>query len=64
MICAKGGHDFPIEDEVGACCPERGVTLLYRGGPISPDDLAHDHPERPSWLALGPVLEDDGPRPH
>nr|WP_237502661.1 hypothetical protein [Streptomyces sp. SID8374] len=33
---AEGGaHDFPIEDDTGAYCPEHGVTLLWRGEPIA-----------------------------
>lgn len=28
-------HEFPVEDQVGACCPDHGVTLLWRGDPIT-----------------------------
>ncbi|MEU5327882.1 hypothetical protein AB0G65_16635 [Streptomyces parvus] len=35
-----GAHDPPGEDETGACCPEHGVTLLWRGDPITPADAA------------------------
>ncbi|MET9516372.1 hypothetical protein [Streptomyces sp. NPDC002994] len=38
--CPKGGHDIPDEDEVGARCEEHGVTLLWRGPPITPEDFA------------------------
>lgn len=38
--CPKGDHDIPDEDEVGARCDEHGVTLLWRGPPIAPEDLA------------------------
>ncbi|MET4926378.1 hypothetical protein P3L51_29180 [Streptomyces sp. PSRA5] len=57
----KGGHEFPIEDSRGAHCPEHGVTLLYRGTPIRPEDLTHDYPARPDWFTLGPAPEGDGP---
>ncbi|MFE4176899.1 hypothetical protein ACFRR7_33475 [Streptomyces sp. NPDC056909] len=33
--CAKGQHDFPIEDEAGAYCPEYGVTLVWHSPPAS-----------------------------
>ncbi|MEV0035088.1 hypothetical protein [Streptomyces sp. NPDC050804] len=33
--CAKGQHDFPIEDEAGAYCPEHGVTLVWHSPPAS-----------------------------
>ncbi|WP_078631391.1 MULTISPECIES: hypothetical protein [Streptomyces] len=26
-------HDFPVEDDTGAHCPEHGVTLLWRAAP-------------------------------
>ncbi|WSU10181.1 hypothetical protein OG245_21675 [Streptomyces sp. NBC_01116] len=40
MRCFAEGdaHDFPVEDESGACCPEHGVTLLWRGDPITVTD--------------------------
>ncbi|WP_137235153.1 hypothetical protein [Streptomyces sp. BPSDS2] len=28
-----GAHEYPIEDETGAHCPEHGVTLLWRTDP-------------------------------
>ncbi|MGW4628664.1 hypothetical protein [Streptomyces rubiginosohelvolus] len=31
--------DFPAKDEVGVCCPEHGVTLLWRGDPITAADV-------------------------
>ncbi|MCL6292656.1 hypothetical protein [Streptomyces sp. 43Y-GA-1] len=42
MRCyAVGGvHEVPSEDETGACCPEHGVTLLWRGDPITAADVA------------------------
>ncbi|MFG3404304.1 hypothetical protein [Streptomyces sp. NPDC048142] len=42
MRCyAEGGvHDFPVEDGSGAYCPEHGVTLLWRGDPITAVDVA------------------------
>lgn len=45
-------HDFPVEDSTGAHCPEHGVTLLWHGPPITPEDLG----ERPVRL------EGDEPR--
>ncbi|MFJ8847968.1 hypothetical protein ACIRFF_34285 [Streptomyces cyaneofuscatus] len=37
MRCYAEGdaHDFPIEDDTGAYCPEHGVTLLWSGEPIA-----------------------------
>ncbi|MFE9296611.1 hypothetical protein [Streptomyces niveus] len=40
--CVHGGHEFPEEDQEGAYCVEHGVTLLFRGDPITPDDLDQD----------------------
>lgn len=42
MRCyAEGGvHEFPVEDDTGAYCPEHGVTLLWRGEPIAGVGLA------------------------
>ncbi|MFD5984589.1 hypothetical protein [Streptomyces cyaneofuscatus] len=41
--CAEGdAHDFPIEGDTGAFCPEHGVTLLWRGEPITGADLARE----------------------
>jgi hypothetical protein len=63
--CPMGRHDFPIGDSRGGHCPEHGITLLYRGDPIRPEDLTHDYPVRPGWLALGPAPRDnDAPRTH
>ncbi|MFJ3435665.1 hypothetical protein ACIPMU_19195 [Streptomyces cyaneofuscatus] len=44
MRCYAEGdaHDFPIEDDTGAYCPEHGVTLLRRGEPITGADLARE----------------------
>ncbi len=41
MRCYAEGdaHDFPIEDEKGAHCPEHEVTLLWRGEPITSADV-------------------------
>ncbi|MGQ4724074.1 hypothetical protein [Streptomyces tunisiensis] len=36
-LCIAGEHDFPIEDETGAYCPEHGVTLLW-----NPPDFTWD----------------------
>lgn len=40
--CVHGGHEFPEEDEEGAHCPQHGVTLLFRGDPITPVTLDPD----------------------
>lgn len=60
-MCAKGGHEFPVEDSRGAYCPDHGVTLLYRGDPIRPEDLAHDEPVRPHRSAIGPTSGEVAP---
>lgn len=28
-------HDFPVEDDAAAFCPEHGVTLLRHGAPVA-----------------------------
>ncbi|MFD3516185.1 hypothetical protein [Streptomyces sp. NPDC058657] len=40
--CVKGGrqHPFPVEDDTGAYCEKHGVTLLWHGDPITPEDLS------------------------
>ncbi|WP_066955913.1 hypothetical protein [Streptomyces lushanensis] len=59
-LCAKGQHEFPIEDESGAYCPDHGVTLLWHGPPITEDDLlSDDSPSRPVRPVLAPA-----PLPH
>ncbi|MFF2527255.1 hypothetical protein [Streptomyces liangshanensis] len=60
-LCAGGGHDWPIEDDAGACCPHHGLTLLYRGDPVGPLDLTGDH--WPSWCVLGPAQRTAPVRP-
>lgn len=47
MRCFAEGdaHDIPIEDGPGAYCPEHGVTLLWRGDPITSADVP-----RGPWL--------------
>lgn len=44
MRCFAEGdaHDFPIEDDTGAYCPEHGVTLLWRGEPMTGAGLAEE----------------------
>lgn len=41
MKCYAEGeaHDFPVEDEAGAYCPEHEMTLLWRGDPITAADV-------------------------
>ncbi|MBT2508788.1 hypothetical protein J7I98_23455 [Streptomyces sp. ISL-98] len=51
--CVFGEHEFPVEDHEGAYCPEHGVTLLYRGEPITPDDLQRNALSRPERPAIG-----------
>ncbi|MFD5711306.1 hypothetical protein ACFWHW_13065 [Streptomyces pharetrae] len=46
-LCLSGDHDFPIEDETGAYCPEHGVTLLWNPSHFSWDDLLSE-PSVPS----------------
>nr|WP_239144711.1 hypothetical protein [Streptomyces sp. SID14515] len=42
MRCFAEGvaHEVPSEDGMGAYCSEHGVTLLWRGDPISAADAA------------------------
>lgn len=59
MRCyAEGGaHEFPVEDDTGAYCPEHGVTLLWRGEPIAAAGLAEEadaHLDEPAGGAGGP----------
>lgn len=65
MKCVKGDreHDFPIENSLGARCPEHGVTLLFRGDPIVAEELTTDYPERPARQSLEPAADGDQPRP-
>ncbi|MFF2640300.1 hypothetical protein ACFVUB_10955 [Streptomyces niveus] len=60
-MCVHGDHEFPLEDAEGAYCTEHGVTLLFHGPPITPEDLGHDYPSRPDRYALPPA---DGAHPH
>lgn len=41
MRCYADGeaHEVPSKDGTGAYCPERGVTLLWRGDPITAADV-------------------------
>nr|WP_103532333.1 hypothetical protein [Streptomyces sp. SM11] len=59
MRCYAEGdvHDFPVEDESGAYCPEHGVTLLWRGDPITAVDGAEGAGAGLGGLSAGP----DGP---
>ncbi|MDJ0460567.1 hypothetical protein [Streptomyces sp. H27-C3] len=54
--CVKGpySHDFPIEDDEGAYCAEHGVTLLWHGPPITPEDTAPETPARRAPLPPEP----------
>lgn len=47
-------HDFPVEDDAGAHCPEHGVTLLRHGAPAVSADGA-------SALVGGRTAGADGP---
>jgi hypothetical protein len=55
--CPKGQHELPDEDDIGAHCEEHGVTLLWRGPPITPEDFTPEpHARRtppPAPRALG-----------
>ncbi|MGQ4726772.1 MULTISPECIES: hypothetical protein [Streptomyces] len=59
MRCYVDGdaHDFPVEDESGACCPKHGVTLLWRGDPITAADADRESVVALEALSAGP----DGP---
>ncbi|MFD8965015.1 hypothetical protein ACFV0C_08435 [Streptomyces sp. NPDC059568] len=60
--CAKGNHDFPVEDEHGARCDIHGVTLVWHGPPITEDNLpGDDGPSRIARPTLGPAPSQ---RPH
>ncbi|MEU0001927.1 hypothetical protein ABZ069_33970 [Streptomyces microflavus] len=37
-------HEFPVEDETGAHCPEHGVTLLWRDAPAGHEPPPVTHP--------------------
>ncbi|WP_433547579.1 hypothetical protein ACQPZG_22760 [Streptomyces sp. CA-294286] len=39
MRCVHGETEHELPDEGPAHCAERGVTLLWHGPPITPDDL-------------------------
>ncbi len=52
-----GSREFAFEDGAGACCPERGVTLLWRGDPITAGDRAGGRVVALDALSAGP----DGP---
>lgn len=52
-MCPKGDHEFPDEDDDGAHCEEHGVTLLFHGPPITPEDLGQECPRRLERPALG-----------
>nr|WP_078585487.1 hypothetical protein [Streptomyces anulatus] len=56
MRCYAEGdaHDFPVEDETGAYCPEHGVTLLWRGAPITAVDLTRGAGADLGGLSAGP----------
>ncbi|MGW7200625.1 hypothetical protein [Streptomyces chryseus] len=56
-----GDHEIPDEDDVGARCDEHGVTLLWRGPPITPEDFAPYAP-RPATPA-DPVRPSLGTHP-
>jgi hypothetical protein len=57
MRCFAEGdvHDFPVEDESGAYCPEHEVTLLWRGDPIPAVDVAEGAGGCLGGLSAGPV---------
>nr|WP_237302711.1 hypothetical protein [Streptomyces sp. S063] len=56
MRCYVSGdaHDVPGEDEPGAYCAERGVTLLWRGDPITAADEAGGRVVALDALSAGP----------
>lgn len=62
--CPKGDHAFPAEDDEGAYCLEHGVTLLWRGPPITADDLApaYDPGATPAARGLGGLPRAHGPQ--
>ncbi|MCX4551402.1 hypothetical protein [Streptomyces sp. NBC_01500] len=41
--CPIGKHTFPFEDDTGAYCEVHGVAVLFRGDPITPDDLGSNN---------------------
>ncbi|WP_405794556.1 hypothetical protein [Streptomyces sp. NBC_01506] len=55
MMCVKGEHEFPEEDDVGAYCVVHGVTLLFRGDPIRSEDLPQSSPR--DEVALHAVMD-------
>lgn len=48
-------HDFPVEDDTGAHCPEHGVTLLLR------HDVPTSSADGPGAYLGGPTAGADGP---
>ncbi|WP_313905228.1 hypothetical protein [Streptomyces sp. CS-7] len=50
----KNSHDIPDEGEPGAYCAERGVTLLWRGDPITAADAAGGPVVAMDALSAGP----------
>ncbi|MFE0451577.1 hypothetical protein ACFW2D_09850 [Streptomyces sp. NPDC058914] len=54
-LCTSGDHEFPIEDETGAYCPEHGVTLLWHPPGFAWDDLLSEpgrlHSSAFPWLS-------------
>nr|WP_078574048.1 MULTISPECIES: hypothetical protein [unclassified Streptomyces] len=59
MGCCVNGDadDVPTKDELGAHCVERGVTLLWRGDPITAHEWAGGPVVALDALSAGP----DGP---
>ncbi|WP_228182006.1 hypothetical protein [Streptomyces anulatus] len=59
-----GAHEFPVEDDTGAHCPEHGITLLWHGTPDGP--TTPELPPRPpipwqdSDRAGSPPIQQDG----
>ncbi len=42
-----GAHEYPVEDQTGAHCPEHGVTLLWHTDPPTDSRPAAHSPEGP-----------------
>jgi hypothetical protein len=59
--CISGDHDFPIEDETGAYCPEHGVTLLWNPPDFTWDDVLSEPSLPPAAQESTPSDARQGP---
>ncbi|CAL9458176.1 hypothetical protein SUDANB15_02562 [Streptomyces sp. enrichment culture] len=60
-MCIHGDHEFPIEDETGAYCPEHGVTLLWNPPDFTWDDVLSEPSLPPDTQESAPPDAQQGP---